>query len=317
MLASPAGIASVDTLDQLYTALAPLSMDAGWRRQPGARAAGSFAPGRWRYRDGHAALEAAGRLVSPELTERRNVILMNPGGGSGSVTTLVAAYQLVLPGEHARSHRHTAAALRLVLDGAPGMYTIVDGVRLDMRPGDVVLTPSWCWHGHRNESEQAAYFVDYLDSPLCRLLDQYRFEPHPDGIEAVTETALDSPYVYPWERTKAELARTAADPSGRYGRCIALDRHPMRTVGLAMHRFDAGRPSRELVLPMNSVYSVVEGRGRSVIGDQTFDWERGDVFVAPGGCPHAHEPQTDAYLLRVHDGPALAALDLLQTETIP
>ena len=168
MVTSPAGLASAQTLDQLYAAMAPLAMDAGWRRQPGARTSGSFEPARWRYRDGRAALDVAGRLVSPELTERRNIALMNPGGGSGSLNTLVAAYQLVLPGERPRSHRHTAAALRLVLESGAGMYTIVDGVRLDMHPGDVVLTPSWCWHGHRNDGTDAAYFIDYLDSPLCR-----------------------------------------------------------------------------------------------------------------------------------------------------
>ena len=57
---------------------------------------------------------------------------------------------MIQPGETARSHRHTPAALRLVLDAANDVYTVVDGKRVDMTPGEVVLTPSWCWHGHAN-----------------------------------------------------------------------------------------------------------------------------------------------------------------------
>jgi hypothetical protein len=44
MLSSPAGTATVETLDELYAAIEPLSMDAGWRRTPGARASGTFEP---------------------------------------------------------------------------------------------------------------------------------------------------------------------------------------------------------------------------------------------------------------------------------
>jgi len=49
---------------------------------------------------------------------------------------------MVLPGEAARSHRHTPNALRLVVDAAPGNYTVVNGKKLPMRPGDVLLTPN-------------------------------------------------------------------------------------------------------------------------------------------------------------------------------
>lgn len=40
--------------------------------------------------------------------------------------------------------------MTFVLDVADNCYTVVDDVRIDMRPGDVLLTPNWCWHGHAN-----------------------------------------------------------------------------------------------------------------------------------------------------------------------
>ena len=41
---------------------------------------------------------------------------------------------MIQPGETARSHRHTTAALRLVLDAANDVYSVVDGKRVDITP---------------------------------------------------------------------------------------------------------------------------------------------------------------------------------------
>jgi gentisate 1,2-dioxygenase len=55
---------------------------------------------------------------------------------------LVAVYQMIMPGEKARTHRHTPNALRRIVDAAPGCFTTIHGVKLAMMPGDVVLTPN-------------------------------------------------------------------------------------------------------------------------------------------------------------------------------
>ena len=306
---------SIGSLDELYAALAPLSIGAGWNKPtpslyplPKAR----FRPARWRYRDAHAALEAAGRLVDTELAERRNLILGNPGGdGYATTATLVTAYQMLLGGERARSHRHTPNALRLVLDTEPGTFTVVDGVRLDMSPGDVVLTPNWCWHGHGNEGRAAAYWIDYLDVPLVHALEPMFYEPHPDGYEAIRSVAQGSPYLFPWAETQTRLAAAAPDPTGRFGRQIALDTYRLKTIGLFMLALDD--PTAELRTSANNIYSVVRGRGRSTIAGRSFAWERGDVIVAPAWQPHAHEPDGEAILFRVTDEPLLAALDWLRS----
>ena len=86
------------------------------------------------------------------LAERRNLVMRNPAPNPGFETsrTLVAAYQMILPGEHAPSHRHSSHALRVIIDGK-GSYSIVDGDKTPMETGDVVLTPGWCWHGHGHD----------------------------------------------------------------------------------------------------------------------------------------------------------------------
>lgn len=318
MTASPALTSTIGSLDELYAAVAPLGMSCGWHKAAPAlhvTPPKSYLPAHWRYRDTHAGLEAAGRLVDTTLAERRNLILMNPSANYGTAATLVSAYQMILPGERARSHRHTPNALRLVLDAEPGAYTIVDGARLDMMPGDVVLTPNWCWHGHANEGNAAAYWIDYLDVPLVHALEPMFFEEYPGGFETAHD-APNSPYVYLWSETKAALDAAAPEPSGRFGRQIALDRYPLKTMGLTMMALDAEKPTAELLTTANNIYSVLEGHGRTIVDGETFAWERGDVFVAPTWRPHHHEPESDAILFRVSDEPLLAALDWLRSSTL-
>jgi gentisate 1,2-dioxygenase len=317
MTASAAVASDIASLDELYAAIAPLNMASGWNKptaslypQPRPR----FRPAIWRYRDAHAALAAAGRLVDTELAERRNLILVNPGGdGYATTATHVSAYQMLLGGERARSHRQTPNALRLVLDTTPGAYTVVDGVRFDMAPGDVVLTPNWCWHGHGNDGSAAAYWIDYLDVPLVHQLEPMFYEPYPAGYEEATSVAHGSPYLYPWAQTQARLAAASPDASGRFGRQIALDAYRFPSIGLFVMALDGGRRTAELKTTANTIYSVISGRGVSSIGSETFAWERGDTFVAPAWHAHTHAPDGDAILFRVTDEPLLASLGWLRS----
>ena len=113
---------------------------AGWaRREQPAGSKSEMQVHVWRAIEARAALQEASRFVGTDVAERRNLIMVNPATGNTYATTrnIVAAYQMIQPGETARSHRHTPAALRLVLDAAGDVYTVVDGKRVDMTPGDV------------------------------------------------------------------------------------------------------------------------------------------------------------------------------------
>ena len=195
----------------------------------------SFQPHRWSYAQAKGALDAAGRLINTELAERRNLILQNPADGYATSRTIVAAYQMIMPGEKARSHRHTPNALRLVIDAEPGAYTIVNGERLPMMPGDVVLTPNWCWHGHGNDSRACAYWLDVLDVPLVQLLDPMFFEPHPDEFEKPRSTVPNaSPMHFPWADTERRLARGRGARQTASHAEIALGDPALDTMALSM-----------------------------------------------------------------------------------
>src|SRR2546425_2054497 len=148
-------LAAASSLDELYALVREAGMGPGWNKPTPSlwsEPRKALRPAHWRYAEASAALDAAGRLVTTEDAERRNLVLVNPMPANTYATTrtLVVAYQMLLPGERARSHRHSPNALRLVLDAELGAYTVVDGQRLAMMPGDVVLTPSCCWHRHGN-----------------------------------------------------------------------------------------------------------------------------------------------------------------------
>ena len=126
----------------------------------------------WRYDDVRPFIMEAGEMITAEEAERRVLMLENPAlRGQARITqSLYAGLQLILPGEIAPSHRHTAAALRFIVEGE-GAYTTVDGEKTIMRPGDFVITPAWTWHDHGNDSDEPMVWLDGLDIPMVLFLD--------------------------------------------------------------------------------------------------------------------------------------------------
>jgi gentisate 1,2-dioxygenase len=316
---SPSDLARSGTLDELYRKLDEVGMGPGWNKPtpslwPSPRK--TFVPAHWKYELAHGALDAAGRLINTALAERRNLILFNPAEGNtyGTVRTLVAAYQMIMPGEWARVHRHTPNALRLILDAEPGTYTEVDGVDIAMAPGDVLLTPNWSTHGHGNRGRACAYWLDFLDAPLVQLLEPMFFEAvedegelsdAPGGEPGPAPAMTDSPFVFTLEDTLRRLGEAKPEPRGPFGTQIELGHPALATTALYMMKLAPGIPTAPYRTTANNIYAVVRGEGASDIDGQRFEWRRGDVVAAPAWRPHWHEASGDAILLRVTDEPVM------------
>ena len=197
---------------------------------------------------------------------------------------------MIMPGEKARSHRHTPNALRLILDAEPGAYTVVNGERLSMMPGDVVLTPNWCWHGHGNDSRANAYWLDVLDVPLVHLLEPMFFEPHPDDFEKESVVPNASPMHFPWAETERRLAEAAGRKTAA-GRDRVGDRRRARHHGAVDDRAEgrAGTATRKVMA--NSVFGVAKGSGTTESKARA-SWSRGDVIVVPAWREHSTAAKT-------------------------
>jgi gentisate 1,2-dioxygenase len=312
---TPQQLAQSGSLEELYAHLAPIMTVPGWAKTSPSlwpEPKKSFQAHRWSYQHAKGGLDAAGRLINTELAERRNLILQNPATGYATSRTIVAAYQMIMPGEKARSHRHTPNALRLVIDAEPGAYTVVNGERLAMMPGDVVLTPNWCWHGHGNDGRACAYWLDVLDVPLVQLLDPMFFDPHPDEFETEITVPNSSPMHFPWADTQRRLdqAETASNGAGHVE--VALGDPALDTMALAMIRLKPGGATPSRKATTNSVFGVVEGEGSTVAEGETLHWKRGDVIVVPSWQQHTHHSERGAVLFRATDEPVMRKLGFLR-----
>lgn len=294
-------------LAALHEELERMQVVPGWHR-PGrppmwSAPSSDFAPTHRSYAQAHQALTKAGALVDTASAERRNLILANMASGSlyATTKTQILAYQMMLPGERARTHRHAAHAGRLVLDADEGAYTVVDGTRIFMEPGDVLLTPGWAWHGHGHEGSTPAYWLDFLDVPLVQLLEPMFFEPYPGDWAEYERDDQASPLLFSWGETKRRLAEV--DPTGPLGGRIELPTPSMPTIGLSMHRLAPGRWTPPFRSTANYQFCVAEGTGVSRVGDVELRWERGDVVVVPCWNVQRHCAAADAVLFAISDAP--------------
>jgi gentisate 1,2-dioxygenase len=299
-----------DALAPYYSELGRLSFSPGWARPEPSMwpvPKPKFKPAVWRYAAGRAALDQAGEFVPVEQAERRNLIMVNPIEGNLYATTrnLVAAYQCVKGGETARTHRHTPAALRLVLEAKPGTFTVVNGARVEMLPGDVVLTPSWCWHGHVNETDQTSFWIDFLDIPLVQLTEAMFFEQYPGGgLEAITSSGP----------TPMRIPSAEALGPGRDARLVEIAKGIMPTIALHLIRQPAGGHLDCVKTTTNNIYAVISGKARfTADGGLTETLGPGDVIALPCWHQHRIEAPEDTTVLRVSDEPVLAKLGLGKT----
>ena len=274
-------------------------------------------------------------------TVRRVLTLSNPGLGPNSPTskTLSAAIQIVPPGEVAEAHRHTAAAIRFIIQGN-GAYTVQDGERFVMEEGDLVLTPNFIWHDHGNETSKPMIWLDCLDAPLIGYLDAMLQEPFYENTQPVTkpvgytnnrignglmrgiaETAVKPlPITYKWPEALRALSESGSETTFDG---IAMEYvnplnggHTMPTIACRLHLLRPGDHTGAHRHTGNTVYHVASGRGFSVIDGIRVDWERGDTFVLPPLAWHEHgaESAEDAVLFSLSDIPVLEALQLYREE---
>jgi gentisate 1,2-dioxygenase len=300
----------VSALDTLQSDASKLNLIPGW--VPGNRPTlwpqpeSKFLPAHWSYEAAKPVIDAAGPLIDLSLAERRTLVLRNPAQSTsfGTTRTLVCAYQMILPGEIAPSHRHSSHALRVIIDGK-GSYSVVNGQKMPMETGDVVLTPGRCWHGHGQEGDQPAYWFDGLDIPLTQLLEPMFYEEHPEKYEPVQHVVTSSPFRFTRDSLARGLDDAKPDQEGFHGRRLALATPDMPPVGLHVERFDGGTKTRRHRSTVNTVFLVLEGSGTTTVGERCFSWRKGDAFVAPIWTKIEHSIDSDAQLFTLSDEPLM------------
>lgn len=295
----------------------------------------------WAYADVRPYLMEACDIISTEEAERRVLVFENPGlrGQSRITPSLFAGYQIILPGEVAPAHRHVASALRFILEGKDA-YTAVAGERTMMEPGDFVITPSWTWHDHGNESDAPMVWIDGLDMHMVNLFSASFREGYPGRTHPVTRpegsalaetgynlvpvdfetTSQTSPiFNYPYRRTREALERVSRtrDPDACHGYKMHYinplnGKSAIPTITTAMQLLPKGFSSLPYKSTAGTVFSVVEGQGSVMVGDKRFALEPKDLFVAPSWFPIQFEAQTDLIMFSYSDRIVQEKLDLFR-----
>jgi gentisate 1,2-dioxygenase len=300
-------------------------------------------PAIWRFRDVKAMVMESAELISAREAERRVLVLENPAlrGQSRITQTLYAGLQLIMPGEIAPAHRHTASAIRFIIDGN-GAYTSVEGERTYMSPGDFVLTANWTTHDHGNTSGRPMIWLDVLDLPTVNffesmfaehLADESQAMRHQDGDSAAffasgvlpdgaqtsaLQKGLLSPVVnYTYARTRPILERLhkAGKVDRRHGARVryanpATGGWVMPTMGAQLALLPAGFAGERYRATDGTIFVCVEGEGATRIGEQEFAWSAGDVFVAPSWQYYSHAAERESVLFSISDRPAQEALGI-------
>lgn len=175
-----------------------------------------------------------------------------------------------------------------------------------MQPGDVLLTPNWCYHGHHNQSGEEAYWIDTLDIPLAEYLGPIFFEPHPDTLEKCDVVAAQSPMRFAYADCKPKLI-AAAESSPGIGR-LELGPPYLTTFDRVAVHLEAGAHWQCPRSTANQIFVVIEGSGRSIAAGETFSWRAGDMMAVPSWHDHSHEAATDTVLPRMSDLPLMRML---------
>src|SRR5215472_1086051 len=273
----------------------------------------------WHWRDLRPQAMRAAELVGTQQAERRVLRLSNPNLSGIASNTLVANIQIVMPGEIARAHRHSAAALRLIIEGRGG-YTVVNGERVPMSPGDLVLTPNWTWHDHANDTDAPMIWLDGLDTPLVRMLEAGFYEEYHQERQdfGAVKASL-------WHYRMAEMRtalRRLAD-TGDAGEELVLEYQNRQTGGPVMPTISChmqllrhGEKTKAWRRVCRTNYHVVEGTGYSIVGDRRLNWEDKDVFTVPTWtfCEHVNRGDRPAFLFSFSDAPVMKALGLYRDE---
>ena len=248
----------------------------------------------WKWGDIEPVLDGAAKYIDIAHAFRRNIGLENPTGRS---KTLNMGLQLILPHEKARAHRHTAEAIRFVIEGSAKVWSTVDGEALVMEPGDLILTPNWSWHDQVNESSERVVWVDGLNAAIAGYLQLSFREDYPTPQQPVESPAEFSrhaaafaraswltpsssmpgaPYRYRWSETEKNLNALKNGPGDPCDGIFLRYVNPwsggptLPFISCAIQLLAAGGKTKAHRHTSVSYYHVVRGSARRAREKRTF-----------------------------------------------
>ena len=317
-------------------------------------------PYSWKYQDARSKLFELSDLLTVDEAERRNINFVNPAlrnfMPAASLPTLRGGIQLLLPGEKACTHRHSANAFRFILEAPDsGASTVVEGTKIPMHPGDLVMTPNWSWHDHHNESGSHAIWYDGLDVLMAYwiggVFSQEFKDVAGDSYQAIRQTAdpvvhcygpgllhrktmfpehvpaSDNPLLYyPYSRARQALQNLLEAGAGNEYDGVLMEyvnpinggpTFPSMNTAIRMVPGKSTLEARHRT--ENIIFITVEGSVTFHLpDDQTFDTKPFDVTAIPSWVPYTitNSDQDAAVLFSNSDRPLFQKLGFYREATV-
>lgn len=265
---------------------------------------------------------------------------------------VLGGYQIVMPGETAAAHRHTASAVRLVVQGDGRAYTTTNGEQQFMEFGDFLVQPGLSWHDHGNLGQEPVIFDNFLDIAALQPLEVMYHEDWPDGaVQPVTHaegsyaqlygnlrpprlvgaqlaSPQDSPPVtYKFRDALQMLERMAAEEESDPYDGIVLEYtnpvtggHTLPTMSARIEMLLPGEATRAHRHSGFERYTVLRGKGVTTVDLENpteLDWEERDLFKVPSWRWHRHHNQSKtepAILFSISYSPLARALGFYREE---
>ncbi|MCB1423562.1 MAG: cupin domain-containing protein [Nitratireductor sp.] len=287
-------------------------------------------PGYWNFEKLRPLLLKAGELTPVEKAERRVLVLSDPGRGTGAMQATSSIYigmQLLLPGETAPAHKHTPSAVRIIVEGKGG-FTVVDGEKLPMEEGDLVLTPGGEWHDHGHDGDEPVIWLDALDLPLFVYLEgSYAIESElqaqrnrPDASQVEYRASGLAParrpgthvrrypmMRYPWSRTEEALREMARYGDGEVAELDYVNPETgedvLPTMGFTAMMLAKDQKASPPRRSTSAVFHIIRGSGTTTVDGETIAWKAKDTFSAPVFAAIDHHAVEESFMVQIHDRP--------------
>jgi len=135
---------------------------------------------------------------------------------------------------------------------------------------------------------------------------------------------MHSPLInYKFEATYAALKRMSEQSEGSPFDGVSVEYvNPvtggpaMATIACFASLLAVGQHTKAHRHAGGTIYHVIRGSGRSIIGGKLFEWEGRDTFVVPSWTYHAHEATSESVLFSFSDSAMLQPLGLYREEAL-
>src|SRR5580693_8689405 len=251
-------------------------------------------PHLWKFDAIRAYMTEAGKLITAKEAERRVLVLENPGlrGQSKITTSLFAGVQMVVPGDIAPAHRHSQSALRFILEGKGAYTSFAEGSTEEQQKITRPAGDSFARYGHN-------------------LL--------PVDEKRTSKTSPIFNYPYSYTREALEQAKAKNEWDACHGLKLKFSNpetgdFAMPTIGTFIQLLPKGFKTARYRSTDATVFAAIEGKGRSRIGEQTFEWGPRDLFVVPSWQWVTHEADEDSVVFSFSDRPVQQKLDLFRED---